>query len=92
MSDFLERIRKSCTHISVLSLDAMRVLPEATEQDSGLYFLWLGESLQYIGKSKYLQQRVQFQREGKVIPFDRHSCLVPIPRQHVAEQQFRPTA
>lgn len=76
MSEFLQRIRQSCSHIRVLPLEAMRLLPEAREHQAGLYFLWLGETLQYIGRSRYLEQRVLFQWGRKRIPFGWHSCLV----------------
>lgn len=72
----------------VLSLDELRQLPEAEEYDGGVYFLWLNDELQYIGKSSHVQERLAKQgyvnryapfQNGKSqipIPFDRHTCIV----------------
>jgi hypothetical protein len=71
----------------VLSLEQLRALPEAEEYDSGVYFLWLNEELQYIGKSVHIQERLTRQiMENRTaplatsrqvnIPFDRHTCIV----------------
>lgn len=75
-------------HIPVLSLDQMRALPGPAEFDSGIYFLWAGEHLLYIGKSRNLCTRQYYQsclkryapfqtsERAKPIPYDRMTCLV----------------
>jgi hypothetical protein len=72
---------------AILTLEEMRALPEAEEYDAGVYFLWLENELQYIGKSHHIQERLGWQvmvnrlvplltgRQVK-IPFDRHTCIV----------------
>jgi hypothetical protein len=61
-------------------LKALSALPEANFEFRGLcvYFLWLGDALQYVGQSAYLHSRInQHERArdgegaGKRIPFDR---------------------
>lgn len=76
------------SRLTVLSLDELRALPEADEYDAGVYFLWLGDELQYIGKSSHILERLAKQgyvnkyapfQNGKsqvAIPHDRHTCLV----------------
>lgn len=64
----------------------MRVLPAAEPYQAGVYFLWSGETLTYIGKSRHIQDRVYraWQRNRysqraffpALIPFDRYTCLV----------------
>lgn len=72
----------------VLSLDELRELPEAEEYDGGVYFLWLNDELQYIGKSYHVLERLGYQQSVNryapfqngvsqiAIPFDRHTCIV----------------
>lgn len=72
----------------ILSLDDLRKLPEAEEYDAGVYFLWHGDQLQYIGKSSHVLNRLVYQqqvnryapfqqsRSAVMIPHDRHTCLV----------------
>jgi excisionase family DNA binding protein len=49
--------------IPVLGIDELRALPPATSDESlnasGVYFLWLGEALVYIGQSTAVGDRVQ---------------------------------
>lgn len=71
----------------VLSMDELRALPAAEEYDAGVYFLWLNDELQYIGKSHHILERLDWQftvnryhplHTGRQphIPFDRHTCIV----------------
>jgi hypothetical protein len=62
----------------------LRALPEYVEDFDGLcvYFLWLGETLQYVGQTAYLCERIRQHEDaldgcgyGKVIPFDRCTFL-----------------
>jgi hypothetical protein len=88
MNTRFEQARAECAHIQVLSLDAMRALPGAQEYDSGIYFLWEGERLLYIGKSRNLSVREYYQSRlrryapfqtsdrAKPVPYDRMTCLV----------------
>jgi hypothetical protein len=72
---------------AILPIEELRRLPACDDFDGGVYFLWLGEALQYIGKSRQICNRLnhhQWARQyaatrssgGKVIPYDRHTCLV----------------
>lgn len=75
-------------HIPILGLADLRALPEAKDYESGIYFLWAGDTLLYIGKSRNLSTRAYEQRtlrryapfqagdRAKPIPFDRMTCLV----------------
>lgn len=75
--------------MSLLSLDELRTLPsDANDYESGLYFLWSGGVLQYVGKATILAYRLyRHQRAHKYqpvrsfswekrIPYDRYTCLV----------------
>lgn len=63
----------------LLSLDELRALPEVSD-GRGVYFLWLGDALQYIGRTLRLKRRMYEHRipsaagniqRGYVIDFDR---------------------
>jgi len=66
----------------------MRALPEPVEFDAGIYFLWDGDELLYIGKSRDVLGRKTYQdlvnKNGvfhesptaKFIPYDAITCLV----------------
>ena len=74
--------------LPLLSMAELRLLPEAEEYDSGVYFLWLENELPYIGRSHHVLERLTHQRtvnryapfqNGRAqihIPFDRHTCIV----------------
>lgn len=73
--------------MTLLSLDELRRLPEAGPLDAGVYFLWVGDELQYIGKSTQVAYRmirhIGIKRymavrrvKDKEVPWDRHTCLV----------------
>jgi hypothetical protein len=78
----------ACSDVQVLSLEEMRELPEPQEYDAGIYFLWKGDALTYIGKSKHICERLYFQscmnrnlpfytgHRAKLVPFDKVTCLV----------------
>jgi hypothetical protein len=73
---------------SILSLEELRALPGPVEYDSGIYFLWKGQDLLYIGRSRNLCSREYYQatvnryypfhhsQTAKYIPADRMTCLV----------------
>lgn len=86
--DWPEKTREKYAHIPILPLEQLVELPGPEEYDSGIYFLWAGKALVYIGKSKNLCNRLYYQRtlnraepfqvgtKAKAIPFDRMTCLV----------------
>lgn len=82
METWVEKMARVYAHIPILSLDKLRKLPECDDFDAGVYFLWLKDDLQYIGKSTQICYRLQLQEQGnryggiKHIPFDRHTCIV----------------
>ncbi len=63
------------------SIEALRALPESGETDAGIYFLWLGDAMQYIGKSRQIANRIAQHGQAalygfaKPIDFDRHTCI-----------------
>lgn len=65
----------------IKTIDELRALPESGGHDSGIYFLWRGDELQYIGKSRQVCNRIVQHDQaarfgyGKQIHFDRHTCL-----------------
>lgn len=81
-------MRAQSVGIDILPLEALRALPEAGEFDSGIYFLWQGDELRYIGKSENVRSRFAAQLQTnrfhglrgsyrlRPIPCDRHTCLV----------------
>lgn len=87
MKTWAEQAREQFAHITILPLEKLATLPEADEYDAGIYFLWQGADLVYIGKSRNICDRLvrqsQVNRFGalrnsrhKVIPHDRHTALV----------------
>lgn len=82
MSEWTERMRRELADIDLLPLEKVRALPECGDYDGGIYFPWLGDQLQYIGKSQQICYRLLLQEQGNIhggikrIPFDRHTCLV----------------
>ncbi len=82
-----KRTREQFSDVEILPLEKLMVLPEAEEFDAGVYFLWLGSELVYIGKSRNIPDRVLRQQQVnrywplrnsrcKVIEHDRHTALV----------------
>lgn len=87
MNTWAEQMRKQYAHIKVLPLEDLAKLPEAEEFDAGLYFLWEGDKLVYIGKSRNIPERrlrqahinrnhAGYTARHKVIPHDRYTALV----------------
>jgi hypothetical protein len=75
--------------IDVLPIEALRALPEPVPFDAGIYFLWQGDELVYVGKSQYLVERSVRQHtinryasdrtywdRHQIIPHDRLTALV----------------
>lgn len=84
---YAERIKDQWADIQILPLDELAKLPEAEEFDAGIYFLWNGSQLMYIGKSRNILDRQQrlgqalrcsplYQASHKAVPHDRHTALV----------------
>jgi len=82
-----DNIKHTYAHIKILTLEELRVLPECQDYDCGIYFLWGGPELLYIGKSRNVPDRIQrltqakrcspfYQASHKAVPFDRHTVLV----------------
>lgn len=76
-----------CARDEVLSLDELRSLPPGDDFDGGLYFLWLGDTLQYIGRTDHICIRIArhewcaryaaYRKDGKrAVSFDHHTALV----------------
>lgn len=84
----IERWGKIYAHIPIRPLHELYALPEPEEYDSGVYFLWAGNQLLYIGKSRNICNRLYYQQlvnknhmfhsspTDKVIPFDKITCKV----------------
>lgn len=84
---YADRKRHTWAHIPIKPLEELRALPEAAEYDAGIYFLWGGDELLYIGKSRNVPDRILrltqtrrcapfYQAAHKAVPFDRHTTLV----------------
>jgi|SRR5579859_1780805 len=82
-----DNIKHTYAHIKILTLEELRALPECKDYDRGIYFLWRGPELLYIGKSRNVPDRIQrltqakrcspfYQASHKAVPFDRHTVLV----------------
>lgn len=86
-SIYADRIREKYAHVPILPLEELAKLPEAEEFDSGIYFLWQGPRLVYVGKSKnILDRRVRMTQVNRchvlyrstftAVPHDRYTALV----------------
>lgn len=62
--------------LEILPLERIQALPECGDFDGGIYFLWLKDELQYIGKSRQIWSRIAQHSYAGRIPFDRHTCIV----------------
>lgn len=92
------RLRRARQRLCVLPLDQLRGLPEADDnaRRPGVYFLWIGPTLQYIGQSQDVSTRVA--RHGSYMgtkQFDRATWMPVAPEStcwyesdHV--QHYRP--
>lgn len=67
---WIEQIREASAHIQTLDLGLLRALPTSISTNSGIYFLWFGPELQYIGKSRSLGKRLRDHRRERRIPHD----------------------
>jgi hypothetical protein len=88
MSEYADRIAHTWAHVPIRPLEELRVLPEAGEYQAGIYFLWRGDELLYIGRSRNLPDRIQRLTQTrrcsplyehpahKAVPFERHTALV----------------
>lgn len=87
MNIYADRISDEWADIPILSLEELAKLPASEQFDSGIYFLWGGSELLYIGKSRNIPDRIQrltqarrgsplYQASHKAVPFDRHTALV----------------
>lgn len=90
MNNFAERIAESSAHVEVLPLAELSAsnYTKAVEFDAGVYFLWLGDKLQYIGKSRDIPDRInrhlRYLNHGRftltkwqnAIPFDRYTFIL----------------
>lgn len=85
------------SEVQMLSLQEIGSLPSA--DGKGIYFLWRGKDLLYIGKSECISRRIRHHHYAwrfgsrskgydKEIPFDRFTSLVlsesPIPSEQIA--------
>lgn len=86
MRTLFETWRRQYRNIPILSIAELRIQPEAGDWDSGIYFLWNADELQYIGKSKQICMRIASHQWANIygktrsripnmIPFDRHTCV-----------------
>ena len=88
MKRYIDKLRRESEGVEILPLESLRALPEAQDFESGLYFLWAGDELRYIGKSEDLKGRIQRRVQdnringlqktfiNRPIGFDRYTCLV----------------
>lgn len=84
----LEEWRQRYKDVPILPLDDLRRLPRPRDFDAGVYFLWDGPELAYIGKSGNIPDRLYYQAtmnryyifwqtaRAKQIPFDSVTCIV----------------
>jgi len=87
-ADWIERVKRQCAHIPVLSIEEMFALPEPQEFDGGVYFCWFQGGLTYIGKSKHILERLYIQDcmnknghnyagiRAKPVIWDKVTCIV----------------
>jgi hypothetical protein len=84
---YADRISDQYSHIPILPLADLAKLPEAEEFDSGVYFLWQGSQLVYVGKSRNILDRRQrmtqvnrchplYTASYTAVPHDRYTALV----------------
>ena len=80
---FAERVRKlgppqQPPLPDVLPIDSIRSLPRdiPSRQGGGIYFLWHGEDLHYIGQTKWFGRRIGDHEYQGRIPFDRVTFMV----------------
>lgn len=86
---WIDQIRDASAHIVTLSLDELRRLPSKIRSDAGIYFFWLDDQLQYIGKSRALKKRMRDHRRDTRIPRDRFTLLELSPDYEVLRDHER---
>lgn len=73
-----------------LPIEKLREIRQSWEgkgpAEEGVYFLWLGEDLQYVGKSVNIDDRLFQHWQSKA--FD-HFCFVSVPRLYLAELETK---
>lgn len=87
-SEWSLHTRAKLAHVEIFPLPVLRLLPGPEEYDSGVYFLWEGDVLLYVGKSRNLCDRALRQHQvnrafpfqesqtAKYIPADCMTCLI----------------
>lgn len=79
------KLKRIAMDRELLSLEALAALPSTP--GCGLYFLWAGNEIQYIGRSVDIKRRVSTHRFMKRVQFDRHTVL-ELPPQNLAIAEF----
>ncbi len=71
------KFARASNRFCVLPLDQLRGLPECgiNTADPGVYFLWYGPELIYIGKGVYVGDRIHRHRKDGVKPFTHATYL-----------------
>jgi hypothetical protein len=80
METWAETTRRQLAHIPILPLEELRKLPEPQPFDAGIYFLWDGDELAYVGKSTHIMERADRQHRihryaSDLTYWDRHDRL-----------------
>jgi hypothetical protein len=70
-----EAVKHTQRPVVLLSIEQLRELPTAGFYDTGVYFLWLGSTLQYVGQSQQVQRRTHAHAKANKIPHDRYTFL-----------------
>lgn len=66
-----EKTRRVYKHIPILAIEELRKLPEPEPFDGGIYFLWQGDELVYVGKSSHIVERSERQHRIERYSSDR---------------------
>jgi hypothetical protein len=61
--------------LEIFPIELLRMLPACDDYDGGVYFLWKGDELLYIGKSKQICYRLQLHDAARKIPYEYHTCI-----------------
>lgn len=86
----IERWKLQGKDVPILPLEKLAELPGPEEYEGGIYFLWQGGTLLYIGRSTNLCERFYFFKTAakrnpqfdisvalqKIVHFDKMTCLV----------------
>jgi len=80
MTTWTDKMKRELADVQILPLEQLRALPaEFGDYDGGIYFLWLGEELQYIGKSRQLCNRLNYHK----VKFDRCTLLLIVSDERI---------